>query len=168
MDRVIVTINQFTEKTGRIVSWLSLLLVCMIGLDVALRYLFNWSSSANSELEWHIFAALFLLGSAYTLKHDKHVRVDVFYSRFSEKKKAWVNMIGTTIFLIPFCVVIVITSIPFVMDAWQIGEGSPEPGGLPYRFVVKSTIPLGAFLLLVQAISMLLSSLSILLSPPSK
>ena len=69
---------------GRAVSWLSLLLVILIGIDVILRYLFNWNSSANQELEWHLFAALFMLGAGYTLRHDKHVRVDVFYSQFSE------------------------------------------------------------------------------------
>jgi len=168
MNSIISSINYFTEKTGSIVSWLSIFLIGLIGLDVALRYLFNWSSSANTELEWHIFAALFLLGSAYTLRYDKHVRVDVLYTHFSDKKKAWVNMIGTAIFLFPFCIVILITSIPFVMDAWVIAEGSPEPGGLPYRFVVKSTIPLGAFLLFIQAISMMLSSISVILSPQSK
>ena len=168
MNSIISSINYFTEKIGSIVSWLSLFLICLIGLDVALRYLFNWSSSANTELEWHIFAALFLLGSAYTLRYDKHVRVDVLYTHFSVKKKAWVNMIGTAIFLFPFCIVIMITSIPFVMDAWVIAEGSPEPGGLPYRFVVKSTIPLSAFLLFIQAISMMLYSVSVILSHQSK
>lgn len=168
MDRIIVAIDQFTERTGRMVSWLSLILVIVIGLDVALRYLLNWSSSANTEFEWHIFAALFLLGAAYTLKHDKHVRVDVFYSNFSNEKKAWVNLLGTLFFLLPFCLVILISSIPFVSDSWMISEGSPEPGGLPYRFVVKSTIPLGAFLLLLQAVAMMLSSLSIILSKRPK
>ncbi|WP_420582716.1 TRAP transporter small permease subunit [Reichenbachiella sp.] len=168
MNRFAKNINQFTEKTGRLVSWLSLLLVILIGLDVVLRYALNWSSSANQELEWHLFATLFLLGSAYALKHDKHVRVDVFYSRFSETKKAWVNLIGTIIFLIPFCLVVIQTSIPFVIDAWKIAESSPEPGGLPHRFIIKSTIPIGASLLLIQAISEVLTALSYLLNPANK
>jgi TRAP-type mannitol/chloroaromatic compound transport system permease small subunit len=155
-------IDQITETIGRWISWLSLLLVLVIVFDVGLRYLFDWSSSANQEMEWHLFGVLFLLGAAYTLKHDKHVRVDLFYAQFSARNKAWVNLIGTIIFLVPFCSVILYTSIPFVMDAWNISESSPEPGGLPHRYIVKSAIPTGAFLLLLQAISLLLSSLSIL------
>jgi len=168
MKKLVLYINQFTEKTGQWVSWISLVLVALIGLDVVLRYAFNWSSSANQELEWHLFATLFLLGSAYALKHDKHVRVDVFYSRFSDSKKALVNLVGTLIFLIPFCLVVIQTSIPFAVDAWKISESSPEPGGLPHRFIIKSTIPAGAFLLLIQAISEGLSSLSILLKRPTE
>ncbi|WP_456458222.1 TRAP transporter small permease subunit [Reichenbachiella sp.] len=168
MNQFASYINQFTEKTGRFVSWISIILVVLIGLDVVLRYAFNWSSSANQELEWHLFATLFLLGSAYALKHDKHVRVDVFYSRFSEKKKAWVNLIGTLIFLIPFCLVVIQTSIPFVIDAWKIAESSPEPGGLPHRFLIKSTIPLGATLLLIQAVAEGLTSWSHLINQPNR
>ncbi len=162
---LVALIDDLVERAGRGVSWLSLLLVLLIGVDVVLRYLFNWNSSANQEMEWHLFAALFLLGAAYTLKHDKHVRVDVFYSRFSAKNQALVNFIGTLIFLIPFCLVVIWTSIPFVMDAWQIGESSPEPGGLPYRFIIKSMIPLGALLLFLQALSLLLKSFSTWLKP---
>ncbi|MEP2024068.1 MAG: TRAP transporter small permease subunit [Reichenbachiella sp.] len=168
MNKLIQYINQFTEKTGQWVSWISLVLVVLIGMDVLLRYVFNWSSSANQELEWHLFATLFLLGSAYALKHDKHVRVDVFYSRFSDNKKAWVNLIGTLIFLIPFCLVVIQTSIPFALDAWEISESSPEPGGLPHRFIIKSTIPIGAFLLFIQAISEGLSSLLTILNRPAE
>ncbi|MEO9965334.1 MAG: TRAP transporter small permease subunit [Reichenbachiella sp.] len=164
MQKIANYIDHFTEQTGKYVSWISLILVALIGVDVVLRYAFSWSSSANQELEWHLFAALFLLGSAYALKHDKHVRVDVFYSRFSDTKKAWVNLIGTMIFLIPFCIVMIKTSIPFVIDAWYISESSPEPGGLPHRFIVKSTIPLGALLLLIQAIAQGLKALSTILN----
>ncbi len=79
MDQIANVIDSFTEKTGKFISWISLLLVAVIGYDVIMRYLFNSSSAAAFETEWHLFAALFLLGMAYTLKHDKHVRVDVFY-----------------------------------------------------------------------------------------
>ena len=168
MSSIISYINQFTEKIGQWVSWISLFLVLLIALDVLLRYVFNWSSSANQELEWHLFATLFLLGSAYALKHDKHVRVDVFYARFSDKNKALVNLIGTLLFLIPFCLVIIKTSIPFVLDAWNISESSPEPGGLPHRFLVKSTIPLSALLLLIQALAEGLNSMISIVNLPSK
>ncbi|MGL1889111.1 MAG: TRAP transporter small permease subunit [Reichenbachiella sp.] len=165
MEIIINKIEHFIESVGKLVSWLSLFLVILIGIDVALRYLFNWNSSANQELEWHLFATLFLLGTAYTLKHDKHVRVDLFYANFSEKNKARVNLVGTLIFLMPFCLVLVITSIPFVIDAWSISESSPEPGGLPYRYIIKSTIPIAGTLLFIQSIAVALKNLSIILKP---
>lgn len=153
MNQVINVIDSTIEKTGQWISYLSLGLVILIAVDVILRYVFNWSSSANQEMEWHLFATLFLLGSAFTLKHDKHVRVDVFYARFNPLQKAWINFIGTLVFLIPFCLVIFITSIPFASDAYSIGEASAEPGGLPHRFMIKSMIPASALLLFLQAIS---------------
>lgn len=162
MNQFVNTIERFTNWIGSLVSWLSLLIVILIGIDVTLRYVFNWNSSANQELEWHLFAVLFLLGMSFTLKHDKHVRVDVFYANFSKKNQALVNLIGTIIFLIPFCFVLIITSVPFVLDAYNINESSPEPGGLPYRFVVKSAIPLSGLLLLLQAMATMLKNLSTL------
>lgn len=162
MNLFINTIERFTDKVGNVISWLSLFIVILIGIDVTLRYVFNWNSSANQELEWHLFAVLFLLGMGFTLKHDKHVRVDVFYANFSKKNKALVNLIGTIIFLIPFCTVIIITSIPFALDAYNINESSPEPGGLPHRFIIKSTIPISGILLLLQAVAIMLKKITFL------
>ena len=146
------------ESIGRAVSWLSIVLVMWIGVDVVLRYVFDWSSSANQEMEWHLFATLFLLGSAYALKHDKHVRVDVFYSQLNNRQQALVDLLGTLVLLLPFSMVIVITSLPFALEAYQIGESSPEPGGLPYRFVVKSMIPISGVLLFAQGLALILKS----------
>lgn len=164
MDLIIKSIDILTEKIGKLVSWLSLLLVLVICYDVVMRYAFDTSSAAMFELEWHIFAALFLLSMAYAFKHDKHVRVDVFYAQFSDRGKAIVNFIGTAIFLIPFCLVLIKTSIPFVIDSYEILESSPDPGGLPNRFIIKSVIPIGASLLFLQAVSMLLKSFSELIA----
>ncbi|SHK17179.1 TRAP-type mannitol/chloroaromatic compound transport system, small permease component [Reichenbachiella agariperforans] len=165
MNKIVNWINLFTDKTGSLVSYISVILVVLIAIDVVLRYLFSWTSSANQELEWHLFAALFLLGAAYTLRHDKHVRVDLFYSRFSIKTKAWINLLGTLIFLMPFCWAVLYTSVPFVIDAWNINESSPEPGGLPHRFLVKSTIPISAILLSLQGVAITLDNLSTILNP---
>jgi len=161
-------VDRFTDKTGKLVSWLSFVIVVLIGFDVLFRYVFNVSSASAFELEWHLFAVLFMLGAAYTLKHDRHVRVDVFYTKFSQKKKAWVNFMGSAIFLIPFCVVVIKTSIPFVAASFNMMESSVDPGGLPYRFIIKSTIPIGISLLLLQAISELLKSLLIILTNEPK
>ncbi len=159
MQKFAITIDRINETIGGAISWLTSILVWVICLDVLLRYFFNISFAGLFELEWHIFAFIFLLGAAFTLKNDKHVRVDVFYSQFSEKGKAWVNLIGTIIFLIPFCLVIIKSSIPFVINSFNILEGSPDPGGLPFRFIVKFAIPVGFSLLLLQAFSLIIRSI---------
>lgn len=157
LRKIINTISKFQEVTGRFVSWLSLLLVLVICYDVVTRYLFNHSSVALQELEWHLFAALFLLAAGYTLKHDAHVRIDLFYSKFSEKKKDLIDLLGTIIFLIPFCVVVIYSSYDFVANSFMIGEVSPDGGGLPARYIIKAIIPLSFILLLIQSVANALS-----------
>ena len=157
-------IEAINSWIGKAVAWLTFILVLLICTDVALRYIFSFSQAGFYELEWHLFAAIFLLGAAYTLRHDKHVRVDVFYSRFNKRRKAWVNLIGTCIFLLPFCFVIVYTSLAFVGDSYAILESSPDPGGLPYRFIIKSTIPIGFGLLLLQGLAEILKSITIIIN----
>ena len=143
-------LKNIIHKIGKITSWLSLALVLLISLDVLLRYIFNFSVAAMYEMEWHIFAIIFLLASPLTLQKNKHVRVDVFYNTFSEKNKNIVDLIGNIFFLIPFSFVIFYTSIPFVEDSFEILESSPDPGGLPFRFIIKLIIPIGFSLLMIQ------------------
>lgn len=152
-------IDALNEAIGKGIAWLNTVLVVLIFYDVVARYLFNATFSAIIELEWHLFAFIFLIGAAYALKHDRHVRVDVFYANFTEKQQAWVNLIGTLLFLIPFCLIVIYTSIRFTANAYAINEGSPDPGGLPARHIVKAAIPIGFTLLLLQAISLLLKSI---------
>ena len=137
---------------GKWVSWLTTLLVILIFCDVVFRYIFKFSKTWIIDLEWHLFAAIFLLGAAYTLSEDKHVRVDVFYTSFSEKKKAIVNIIGTLFLLIPWTVLIIAKSYHYAMNSWLIGEGSPDPGGLGARYVIKFVMFLAFVLLLLQAV----------------
>lgn len=153
--RIATGIELASEWTGRLTSWLVLGMVALITYDVAMRYLFHAGSVALQELEWHLFALIFLIGAAYTLKHDSHVRVDVLYqSRWmSPRRRALVNLVGTLLFLIPFCLLIIVSSWPFVHDAFVHGEGSPDPGGLPYRWLLKAAIPLGFGLLLLQGLA---------------
>lgn len=159
MQNLVNWIDKLNTKVGNTVSWLTSILVWVMCLDVLMRYFLNVSFAGLFELEWHIFALIFLLGAAFTLKNDKHVRVDVFYSQYSSKGKAWVNLLGTVIFLIPFCIVIIKSSIPFAINSFNILEGSPDPGGLPLRFIVKSAIPIGFSLLLLQALSLIMKSI---------
>ena len=141
--------NKTANLIKKICSRLSFFLVILLSSDVLLRYIFNFSTASLYELEWHVFAIIFLLGSVYTLHADEHVRVDVFYSKFSKKNKRLVNLIGNLFFLIPFGLVISYTSIPFVADSYNILESSPDPGGLPFRFLIKSVITISFFLLAV-------------------
>ncbi len=152
-------IDNINEKVGFAASWLTTILVVVVCYDVFTRYLLKKSSVAAQELEWHIFAVIFLVGAAYTLKHDKHVRVDVLYARFSPKRKAIINMIGCVIFLMPFIIMIIWTSRNFVANSYMFGETSPDPGGLPARYVLKGFIPLGFFFLFMQALSLLFKSI---------
>jgi TRAP-type mannitol/chloroaromatic compound transport system permease small subunit len=132
--------------------------VLVVALDVMLRYVFHKGGSTLSELEWHLFSIIFLLCAGFALKHDKHVRVDVFYANFSPKQKAWVDLVGTFVFLIPFCVMIILKSLPYIEISWRYNEGSPDPSGLPWRWLIKSAIPLGMFFLLLQGVSLAIKS----------
>lgn len=150
---------------GKSVSWLALVLVAVIIVDVLLRYFFSITSAASFELEWHLFAALFMLATAWTLQQDRHVRVDLFYQRFSFKGKAWVNLIGTVFFLLPFCVVAGYESLSFVKASFELGETSPDPGGLPARYLIKSTIPISFLLLGLQGILEVIKNIRIIADP---
>jgi len=162
--RISEWIDGVNEYVGKSVSWLSLLLVVVIIIDVALRYTLHMTSSASFELEWHLFAALFLLSAGWTLHQDKHVRVDVFYQGFSDRQKAVVNFIGCLFLLIPLCVIGIGEGYQFTKNAYLMGETSPDPGGLPARFIIKSTIPVGFLLLGLQGVSIILKSLKTILS----
>lgn len=157
--RLVTLIDKLNNVVGKAVSWLTLILVLVIVIDVILRYTFSITSASSFELEWHLFAAIFLLSAAYTLKEDKHVRVDVFYDRFSDKSKAWVNLIGGLFLLLPFSAVAFWESLSFVESSYMLGETSPQPGGLPARWIIKSTIPIGFLLLGLQCISSITKSL---------
>ncbi len=161
-------IDDLNEKIGNWVSWLTALLTLVVGYDVFVRYLLKESSVGFQEFEWHLFAVIFLLSAAYTLKIDQHVRVDVIYTRMSEKKKAIVNLFGSLIFLIPFCVVAIIASKKFVINSFIMGETSPDAGGLPARYILKAVIPLSIFLLLLQGIALAFKSFLTLKSSGNK
>ncbi len=156
-------IDKITDIIGKGVSWLSLLLVLIIVVDVFLRYAFALTSALSFELEWHVFAVIFMLGAAYALKQDRHVRVDVFYTRFGKKTKAWVNLIGVIVFLLPFTFIVFWESLDFVANSFAVRETSPDPGGLPARYLIKSAIPMGFLLLGLQGISVGMKSLKTIL-----
>ena len=157
-------LDTINEEVGKLVSWLTTALVILFCYDVVMRYLFSSTAVWITELEWHFFALIFLIGAAYAFKHDKHVRVDVFYSNFSKKGKALINFIGITIFLIPWCLIIMKASYNYASYSLLLNEGSANPGGLPYRFIIKFSITAGFTMLFLQATSEWIKSLIILRS----
>ena len=159
LRKFVTVVDNLNEKVGKGVSWLTAILVLVVCFDVFTRYVLNKSSIAVPEMEWHLFAVIFLIGAAYTLKHDRHVRVDVLYLKFSAKTKAWINLLGSLIFLIPLTIVVIISSKNFVLNSFRVNETSPDPGGLPARYLLKAAIPLAFLLLLLQGVSLAMKSL---------
>jgi TRAP-type mannitol/chloroaromatic compound transport system permease small subunit len=146
-------IDCFQERFGRGVSWLSLGMVLVVFGDVVFRYVFRITSGATQELEWYLFGTLYLLAAGYTLLHDEHVRVDIVYSKLSPRRRAWLDFALFWLFFFPSCAVVIYAAWPFVRTAWSVWEGSPDPGGLPLRWLLKSMIIAGFVLLIVQGIS---------------
>ncbi|SFM78980.1 TRAP transporter small permease subunit [Thermodesulforhabdus norvegica] len=158
VEKLCARLDQVNRIVGRGISYVSLLMVVVITVDVILRYAFNITFVFVQELEWHLFAVLFLIGAGYTLLYDAHVRVDVFYQRFSKKTRAWINFLGCIFFLFPGCYLVIVTSLKFVAASWAVREGSPDPGGLPARYLLKAMIPLGFGLIALQGIPLMIRS----------
>jgi TRAP-type mannitol/chloroaromatic compound transport system permease small subunit len=153
-------IDRLNERIGRLAAWLVVVVILLGAWNAVARYIsrfteLNISSNAYLELQWYLFSVIFLLGGAYTLKRDEHVRVDVLYQRWSPRIRARIDVAGTLLFLIPFCLFVLITSWFPVTNSWAIREMSPDPGGLP-RYPVKTLIPVAFALLLLQAVSTLI------------
>ena len=146
-------IDTITESIGKVISWLTLFMVLLTFVIVVLRYGFNVGSIAMQESVLYFHGLVFMLGAAYTLKADGHVRVDIFYQKFSKKKQALVNIFGSLFLLLPVCVFIFFISFDYVAMAWRIMEKSPEAGGLPLVFLSKSYLFLLAITLSMQGIA---------------
>ncbi|KZZ69320.1 C4-dicarboxylate ABC transporter, partial [Oleiphilus sp. HI0130] len=132
---------KITSACGALACLAMVLMLFNVFYDVVMRYAFNDVSIGMQELEWHLFATVFLLGTPYAMQRDGHVRVDIFYDNWSDKRKALINMIGALVFVFPFVVLVTYYGVSFSFDAFQMGEGSGDPGGLPYRWIIKSLIP---------------------------
>lgn len=141
MTALIKYLNKFINAFGYLSALLMFLMVLTVFYDVLMRYLFNDVDIGMQELEWHFFASMFMLGLGYTLKEDGHVRVDVFYENFSESKKAIIDIVGSLIFALPFSLIIIYYGYQYSLDAYTMGEGSADPGGLPNRWIIRSVIP---------------------------
>jgi len=134
------------------------LIVLLTFSIVVLRYVFNWGSIGLQEAVMYMHALVFMGGAAYALQMDEHVRVDIFYRGMDARKKAWVNLLGTVLLLLPVCVFLIWISFAYVDRAWDLKEASPEPGGLPFVYLLKTYIPLMGGLLFLQGLSVVIRS----------
>lgn len=153
MERLVAGIDKVNDAVGTFAGWLTAFLVLNVTFDVITRYIFNFSIVASQELEWHVYSLTFLLGMGWGLKEDRHVRVDIFYTNQSPRVKAWINLIGSFIFLLPFSILGFMSTLPYVETSFRNGEISNDPGGLPYRWLIKGAVLVGFVLLFIQAIA---------------
>lgn len=151
LNRVASAIEQLVDFSGRAVSWLTLLMVVITFSVVVLRYVFDMGWIALQESITYLHAMVFLVGAAYTMQQDAHVRVDIFYSRFSQQTRAWVDLCGALFLLLPFMFFLCWVSWEYVASSWGVMEGSREAGGLAGVYLLKSLILLMAGLLILQA-----------------
>lgn len=154
-------IDALSERIGRGIRWLVLAASLVSAGNAAARYAFHASSNAWLEIQWYLFGAMFLLAAGYALKHDAHVRVDIFYARFPEKTRAVIDIAGGLLFLLPVAVLISWLSWPMFMNSFAIGEISPDPGGL-LRWPVKLLVPLGFALLALQGLAEIIKRVAVL------
>ncbi len=161
-------INATNELLGRIVAWLIIAMVVITFFNVVMRYGFNFGLIAIQESVVYFHSIVFMIAIAYTYKHNGHVRVDIFYSKFSPYKKAWTDLLGTILLLVPFCIYLIAASFEYAYNSWSLLEGSREAGGLPLVFILKSLIPIMPLLLLLQGISTICRCLITLTSKHSE
>jgi len=158
--RVEKLVNKFSDIVGSFAAILLLALLANVFYDVIMRYLFNDVSIGMQELEWHLYATIFLLGITYTLKENAHVRVDVIYEHLNPKKQAFIDISGTLFFLLPFCSLVAYYGIGFAQESYSLGEGSGDPGGLPYRWIIKSMISLSFIFVIIGSVGFMLRALN--------
>ncbi len=157
------SIDRFTGYTGRLLAWLALFMALLTALIVLLRYGFNWGSIAMQEAVVYMHGCLFMLGASYALQQGAHVRVDIFYRKFSPRSQAWVNALGGIVFLMPLCLFILGISWHYVAESWAIRESSPEPGGIPAVFLLKTLLPAMAVNLFLQGLAETLRNAALLM-----
>ncbi|MGB7755039.1 MAG: TRAP transporter small permease subunit [Salinisphaera sp.] len=147
-------IDEGIHWMGRVCAWLTLVLVLLVAGDVLARYVWHVGSVAEQQLEWHLLAVVAMLSAPFTLQQDEHVRVDIFYQGFSERARRWINILVCFLIVIPSSVFIAYVSMRFVTMAYQMGEGSATPGGLPDRFLLKAFVPLGFALIALEGVAL--------------
>ena len=145
-------IERVVDAVGTATAWISLIIVGLMATNVLARYLFSAGTVWSQELEWHLLVPLVLFGMSYALRHGDHVRVDILYAKFPERAKSAVDLVSALLTAV-ISLIVIWLSIKYVQQAYVIDEGSPDPGGIPHRYLIKSLIPIGFALLLAQSIA---------------
>ena len=166
LQRISAAIDRLNDRIGSAIQWLALVMVVIGAFNAIARYMDQYtgmslSSNAYLDLQWYFFSLIFLMGSAYGLNHDYHVRVDVMYARLSRRARAWIDLTGSVLFLVPFAVLMFWISWGWVVRSWTILETSADPGGLP-RYPIKTVVLVSFLLLLLQALSQIVKNAAIL------
>lgn len=158
LSRAIDAVN---ARIGKIVSWLIVAAVLVSSINAIVRKVFDLSSNSWLELQWVLFAAVFLCCSPWTLIDNEHIRIDIVNARLSRKVRNWIDLLGGVFFLLPFTIVMLVTSWPFFLNSYRINEQSLNAGGLP-QWPAKMLVPLGFALLFIQAISEIIKRVAIM------
>lgn len=163
-NRLLDALDRISIVSGRLTSWLTVVMVVVTFVIVVMRYVFDAGAVWLQESVVWMHAVVFMIGAAYTLQQDEHVRVDIFYRAMSERRRAWVDLLGTLLFLLPLCSFLGYKAWDFVAVSWQLAESSREPGGMPYPFVplLKSVLVIMPLLLALQGVSILVRALRVL------
>lgn len=149
-------IDGMLDRLGRLASWLWVVLLGVIVLNVMMRYVFGEGRIEFEELQWHLNSVAFLIAIAYAYKADTHIRIDLVSVRLHRRTQAWIELYGIVLLLLPFIVLVLIVSLPFVEHSWSVSEISQSPGGLPFRWFLKAIVP-AAFVLLLLGVMARLS-----------
>lgn len=169
--KILLKLDQCFASLARLCGALAciamILLLFNVFYDVIMRYAFNDVSIGMQELEWHLFSAVFLLGIPYAIHENSHVRVDILYDRWTPKTQALVNIMGTVLFIIPFVTLVSYYSISFALDAYDMGESSGDPGGLPHRWLIKGLIPFSFIMMGLVSLGIITRALIKLKRAPS-
>lgn len=160
-------LEKVVDTVGVAASYIWPILVAVIVINVGLRYIAGTGYVSLEELQWHLYSVGWLIGLGYTLQHDGHVRVDVLSERLKRETRLWIEFIGLAVFVLPFAVFVVYHGVPFVEVSFRLNEISASPGGLPYRWVLKSFIVIGFAVLIVAATARLLRVTSVLMGWPT-
>jgi len=164
--RLARSVDRLNDWIYAAIRWLTLAMIALGAYNALARYANRWTDAqlapnALYDLQWYMFSLVFLLGAAYGLNHDVHVRVDVFYARMSPRVRAWIDLLGTALFVIPFSIVVLVVSWPAVRNSWAIREASSDPGGLA-RYPIKTVILACFALLLLQGIAVVIEKIALL------
>lgn len=164
--RWIILLDRGLARVSYICGWVAtvafFLMLANVFYDVVARYAFDEVSIGMQELEWHFYSIVFLLGIPYAMRTDGHVRVDVFYDRWGDRAKAWVNLLGALVFAIPFAILIVYYGWGFFVESYKLGETSGDPGGLAYRWLIKGLVPFSAIFMATSGLGMVTQAIRVL------